>query len=237
MFGTAMETYKGGGKALVFAVILALIVRWFVRIALSDSTPMTPVDWVVSLAAVGAVAWIFYWLLSIRVSLHPEGIVYQSCLGSKEMRWEEVEKFYYSATRQRVNFIPVGTYYTYKLVGAGGKKISFGNRIARAGEAGTRLIELTGKPLFQFLADLYNSGAELDFGPIKLQRERGFRMKRHFRRWQELPLNQVASYRIESGNVYIFKVGQKYSGGFAISQVPNAFVYLALLDAIYQPAA
>lgn len=236
MFSPAMETYKGGGKALVFAAILGLFVGLFVWAGFADPGPVTPVGWVLSLAAVGGVAWIFYLLLSIRVSLHTEGIVYQSCLGSKEMRWEEVEKFYYSATRQRVNFVPVGTYYTYKLVGAGGMKISFGNRIARASEAGNHLIELTGKPLFERLAAIYNSGAELDFGPIKLQRERGFRLKRLFR-WQELPLNQVASYRIEAGQVYIFKVGQKYSTGFAVSQVPNAFVLHALLDAIYQPAA
>lgn len=234
MFSPAMETYTGGGKARVFAVILALIVGAIIWFAYQDGGFSTT-GWVVALVSVGLAAWFFYWVSSIRVSLHAEGISYESCLGTKQMRWDEVEKFYYSATRQSVNFIPVGTYYSLKLVGKDGKKVSFGDSISRPEELGNRLIELTGKPLYDRLVDLYNSGAELDFGPIKLQRENGFRLKRLFR-WQKLPLNEVTDYRIESGQFYIFKTGQKYTAGFPIAGVPNAFVLLALLDAIYQPA-
>jgi hypothetical protein len=234
MFSPAMETYPGGGKARVFAVIFALVVGAIIWFAYQDGGFSTT-GWVAALVSVGLAAWFFYWVSSVRVSLHAEGISYESCLGSKELRWNEVEKFYYSATRQSVNFIPIGTYYSLKLVGKDGKKLSFGDSISRPEELGNRLIELTGKPLYDRLADLYNSGAELDFGPIKLQRENGFRLKRLFR-WEKLALNEVSDYRIESGHFHIFKTGQKYSGGFPVAGVPNAFVLLALLDAIYQPA-
>lgn len=213
--------------------MVSLIALAIVYFALNQRGDVGTVGWAVSLVAVGAVAWLFYWLFSLNVSLHPEGITYQSCLGAKEMRWDEVEKFYYSATRQSVNFIPIGTYYGFRLISKDGRKISFGNAIQRPGVAGNKLIELTGKPLFQRLADLYNAGTELDFGPIKLSRDGGFRLRRLFR-WKQLPLNQVASYRIDAGRFYIFKVGQKYASGFAINQIPNAFVLLVLLDSIYQ---
>jgi hypothetical protein len=234
MFSPAMETYTGGGKARVFAVILALIVGAIIWFSYQESGGFGATSWAIALVSIGLVAWYFYWVSSIRVSLHAEGISYESCLGSKQMRWDEIEKFYYSATRQSVNFIPVGTYYSMKLVGKDGKKISFGDSISNPEQLGNRLIELTGKPLYDRLADLYNSGAELDFGPIKLQKESGFRLKSFFR-WTTLPLNEVSNYGIESGQFHIFKTGQKYSSGFAISGVPNAFVLLALLDAIYQP--
>ena len=58
--------------------------------------------------------------MSIRVTLHSDGISYQSLFGEKEMRWDAMERFYYGATKQSVNFIPVGTYYHIKLVDAEG---------------------------------------------------------------------------------------------------------------------
>lgn len=236
MLSPAMETFRGGGKARVFAVVLGLVFALGAWLAYQDESGFGTVGWSITLALAAAVAWVFYWISSVRVSMHAEGIAYESCLGTKEMRWDEVEKFYYSATRQSVNFIPVGTYYSLKLVGKDRKKLSFGNSIERPADCGARLIELTGKPLFERLAEHYNNGAELDFGLIKLSREHGFRLRRFFR-WQNLPLDQLAEYRIEGGHLYLFKIGQKHATGFPIKEIPNAFVLLALLNSLYQPAA
>ena len=91
---------------------------------------------------------LFAWVSSVRVSLHEDGIFYRSFLGLKEMRWDEVERFYYSATKRSINFIPVGTYYWFKLIDAKGQKLTF-DYVERLKDMGAQLVEYTYEPLLQ----------------------------------------------------------------------------------------
>jgi hypothetical protein len=174
------------------------------------------------------------WLLSVRVSLHENGIAYHSLFGSKEMLWDEVYRFFYSALKRSINLIPVGTYYSFKLQSTNGQWLSFGNRLEKPEQLGSRLIQLTYPMLFQKCASYFDSGVDVEFGPVRLSRSGGIQIKKLFR-VVKIPLDSVAEYRIEEGSLYVFRVGQKGTTDISIRQIPNVFVLVGLLDAIYKP--
>ena len=226
MFGPALETYKPNRYILVVLFGIPVVMLGGVA-ALGEQldqsmfigTLMVCLPFLVPAG----------WMLTVKLSLHEEGLTYQSMFGTREMRWDEVEKFYYSATKQSVNFIPIGTYYTFKLVDRSGHKLNFGNRFERTEALGKQLIDRTYPPLYERLADHYNSGMELDFGAIRMQREHGLKVKKTFR-WKKMPWDQVGEYAINEGTFYIWPVGKKYVTGPSLGDVANAFVLIGLLD-------
>jgi hypothetical protein len=171
------------------------------------------------------------------VVLYADGITYRNVFGEQQMRWDELEKFYYSATKRSVNFIPIGTYYTFKLIDGRGKKISFGTGVEKPQVLGIKLIELTQLPLLKKAAHQFDSGIDVDFGPIKLNRTDGISAKKFFGGWKQMPLNNVYSYSIDKGMFFIWDTRKKLFTGAAISSIPNAFVLNALLDVIFKPKA
>jgi len=228
-----IETYRRNKLTLGLVVALALFEISILYRAFSDPG----VGRVVVLLHFGIVGlfglWIA-WLLSARVSLHENGIAYQSLFGPKQMLWDEVDRFYYSSLKRSINFIPVGTYYSFKLQDSRGQRLSFGNRLERPKELGSKLIQLTYPKLLQKSAGNFDSGMELEFGPIRVSRSGGIQIKKLFR-VVKIPLDAVAEYRIEAGSVYIFAAGQKRTTGIPLRQIPNAFVLIGLFDAIYKP--
>jgi len=233
MLGPEIETFKGNKIVMGIVVILAL---WPVSIIYyAFTTASDKVFWVSALLLMAVPGWFFVWLWSLQVSLHSDGISYRSLLGEKEMRWEEVERFYYQAIKQRINFIPVGTYYLYKLVDVEGKEIKCGNRIERPGQLGQKLIEQTYPTLFRKIADRFNNGQDLDFGAIRVSKAGGIRVKKLFG-FMEIPWDQVSSYAIQDGRFFIWRRGQKRTTGPGLWQVPNAFVLRGLLNSIFKPS-
>ena len=231
MFGPALETFRVNKSSLVIVVLFGLLPALYL---FGQEDPF-------NLEALGIVALFMTpfaaavtWLSSVQLTFHEEGIAYRSLLGSKQMRWDQIEKFYYSSVKQSVNFIPIGTYYTFKLIDSTGQKIKFGNRFERLADLGTKLIEHTYQPLLTRLADKFDSGVELDFGSIRVSREKGIKVKKTFR-WKEYPWDQVSEYAINDGQVYIWPAGKKYVNGSSLAEVPNAFVLMGLLDMIFQP--
>jgi hypothetical protein len=232
--GPELETYKGNKIVMAIVAILALWPAYIVYNAFTTSSDK--VFWASALLLMAVPGCFFVWLRYLQVSLHSDGICYRSLLEKKEMRWEEVERFYFEATKRSINFIPVGTYYLYKLVDAGGKKIEFGNRIERPRQLGQKLIEQTYPALYQKVADRFNNGQDLDFGAIRVSKAGGIKVKKLFG-YKEIPWDQVSSYAIQKGNFYIWRKGEKRTTGWGLRRVPNAFVLLGLLNAMFKPSS
>ncbi len=242
MLGPPLETFNGNKVTLIATVVIA----GFFAFIFGTPLAAPPVNTQGLMIYVGVVLGLLVlfggWLLSIKVRLHPDGISYQSWFGSKEVRLDELARFYYSSVKRSVNFIPVGTYYKFKLIDSNGKKISFGNRVERPGALGPKLVQHTLSPLLEKAVRLLRSGQEVDFGAIRVSRDKGLKVKKTAwlgfgKRTEEIPWDQVSECRIDRGHFYIFRTGQKRTTGPLISQVPNAFVLLALLEGIYKPAA
>jgi hypothetical protein len=229
MLGIPLETYKASSFTMFGVGVFGLAAAVIGYIATVEVEEGETVATVVAILAMAPFALLGSWMNSIQLSLHQEGISYRSFFGSKEMRWDQIEKFTYSSVKQSINFIPTGTHHTFKLEDAMGQKLSVGNRVARSAELGQKLIEMTYGPLMEKIADRYNNGQELDFGAIRVSRDEGIRVKKTIR-WHSIPWEQMADYAINEGNVYIWPVGKKYVTGAALAQVPNAFVLLGLLE-------
>jgi len=227
------ETYRTNKVTLGLVIAFALFNIWVFYTAFSGGGVK------LSLLLLGLVLicmfglWIA-WLLSVRVSLHENGIAYHSLFGSKEMLWDEVCRFYYSALKRSINLIPVGTYYSFNLQSSNGQWLSFGNRLEKPEQLGSRLTQLTYPKLFQKCASHFDSEVDVEFGPVRLSRSGGIQIKKLFR-VVKISLDSVTDYRIEEGSLYIFHVGQNRATDVSIRQIPNVFVLVGLLDAIYKP--
>lgn len=187
---------------------------------------------VLALVVFGVSVVYLIWLLSVRVSFYRNGLSYRTLFGAKKILWAEVEHFYYQATKRSVNLIPIGTYYSFKLVTGRGERIYFDNQIERPAIVGNHLIEMTYPLLLHKSINLFNSGTDLSFGPIRLGRSLGIRVKKLF--WAvNIPLESVADYRIDHGIFYVWRVGRKRATGVPIGRIPNVFVLVGVLNAFY----
>ena len=237
VFGPAIATHRGNKIVIGIASFLAVGSAYLAWMSLHVPEENSPGDYQFYVAAAVVLALYAIWTSRKTVSLHAEGISYSNLLGAKEMRWDDVQKFYYSATKRSVNFIPIGTYYSFKLLDGQGGKISFGNGIAEPKALGQKLVELTQVPLLKKISHQFDNGAEVDFGAIKLNREKGFTVKKFFGGWKQVPLNTVHSYSLQSGQFYIWGADKKLVCAPAIADVANAFALLGLLDILFQPKA
>ncbi len=150
--------------------------------------------------------------------------------GTRDPRVAQVAKLFYSATKRSVNLIPIGTYYSFRLIGDDGGTIAFGNRVGNLSELSDRLLTHTYTPLFNKIAPLFDSGVDVDFGDIAVNRQDGVRVKRFLgKKW--IPWEKLQEYRIESGHFLLWTTGQKYGSGPELRRVPDAFVLAGLLDA------
>lgn len=234
MLGPEIETFRGNKIVMGLVVVLALGAGWLAYDAFTTNPPdnSSKTFWLILLAVL---VLLFFWLMSVQVRLHHDGISYRSLFGEKEMRWDAVERFYYSAIKRSVNFIPVGTYYYFKFVDSEGKKLRFGNRVERLGKLGPKLVEHSLPALFKKVADRFNNGEEVDFGAIRVSKAGGIKVKKLFGH-EEIPWDQVSSYAIQTGHFYVWRKGEKRTRGPSLREVPNAFVLHGLLNSIFKPS-
>lgn len=232
MLGPEIKTYPR--NTIVFLVALVALIGF---VGLAGSLWNTPGDREASFYALGAAVLCGFWLVwlnSVKLIIHSDGVSAETIFGHQEMRFDDVAAVTHFAVKQSVNLIPVGTYHTFKMVDANGKKIKFGNRYKGMSAVCGELIHLTTAVLYPKLAKKYNAGETLDFGKIKVSRAEGITVKSLFSS-RTIPWNQLSSYKIEKGSFYIFTIGQKRDAGTALSEIPNAFVLQALLDAMCAP--
>lgn len=221
MLGSPLETFKANKAAVAVVIVLGLFLG-AIALSLFDTTAASFVPEIILIALLGSTVLALAYLVSVRVSIHPDGISYHSLFTAKEMRWDEVERFYYSAPSRSI-----------KLTDARGQKIFIGNLIQRPKELLEKLLRATFYPLLRKTTFLFDSGAELDFGAIRISKKDGLRIKKWLR-FKKIPWEQVADYRIDKGHFCVWRVGQKYTIRPALNEVPNAHVLFGLLDAIYK---
>jgi hypothetical protein len=233
MLGPELETYTGNKLVIFFAALLAMGPAALLYFAFT-TTPRDNAFRIIAAVLFALPAYYLAWLMSLRVTLHRDGITYHSLLSEKEMCWDRVERFGYEATRHSIHFIPIGTYYLFRLRDAEGNKIRIGNRIAHPAKLGEKLVELTTPGLLRKALDRYSTGQELDFGVIRVSRTNGVKVRKIFH-YREIPWDQVSSFAIQQGRFYVWEVGKKRTVGWGLHHVFNAFALLGLLQSIMSP--
>jgi hypothetical protein len=233
MLGAELETFGGNRVLMGLVAVLALSTSWYVYSAFTTPSPDNGFKIFALLLTAGPVL-LFFWLNSIRVTLHTDGILYHSMFREMEMRWDAVERFYYTATKQSVHFVPIGTYYRFKFVDSEGRKLRLGIRVGRLAILGQKLIEHTYPTLIKKVMNQYNSGQEVDFGWIRVHRTTGIKVKTFFVR-KEIPWNNVSSFAIQHGHFYVWRKDEKRTTGPALRYVPNAWALQSLMKSILFP--
>jgi Family of unknown function (DUF6585) len=236
MLGPEVETF-GGNRAtmLVWALIVAVLGLWFYW-----GLNLNPRQEKIYLGILaGIIALILGLLNSIRLTLHTDGVSYQSWLRNKEMRWDALERFYFSSVKRSWNFIPMGTYYQFKFEDAEGNKLKFGNRVGRLRELSGKLADASFPSLYKKSAEKFNRGEEVDFGDVKISKAGGIKIKRTAyagfgTKFVEIPWNEIHAYEIQKGHFYVWRPNEKRTTGPMLSNVPNAFVLKGLLDSIFK---
>jgi hypothetical protein len=174
------------------------------------------------------------WISRQRLILYPDGLSYANLLGEKHVRFDDVHRFYYQATKRSINFIPIGTYYWFRLIDSQGQKIRFGSSLSQASVLADKLVVLTRGPLLKRIAAQFDSGVDVGFGPIVIGKQSGIAIKNSLGRVKHIPWNEIHSFAIQSGRICIWRAGEKRTSGTAIAKVPNAFALLSLLNIIFQ---
>jgi Family of unknown function (DUF6585) len=237
MLGPELETFRGNrGAMLAAALLIAIPAVWLYTVL---RLPPKPAE-IYFGVTLGLIALILGWLASVRLSIHNDGVSYQSWFGSKEMRWENLERYYFSSVRRSINFVPVGTYYHFRLEDSEGAQLRFGNRVGRLRELSSRMAQATYPGLFKKAAEEFDRGGEVDFGDVKISKPSGIRIRRS--RWGglgtkyvDIPWNEVRTYNIQKGHFYVWRRGENKTTGPELARVPNAFVLKGILDGIFQP--
>lgn len=126
-----------------------------------------------------------------RVWVHETGLSWRGMFETGEVGWQQIEQIYYSSFRISGPYhIPLGTYHRLKLVDVHGRTITFSERVARADVLLVWIQQKTRDEMFKKAAYLFNSGAEVDFGAVKLSKTEGVRVRRWYGekrlRWHEI---------------------------------------------------
>ncbi|HXN52832.1 MAG TPA: DUF6585 family protein [Candidatus Acidoferrum sp.] len=228
MLGPVLDTYKINVRMTSIVVVLGLVFctpLWFAAQETDSRTAR-----IIFLGVLAFFILLITERLTARAYLHDNGISYRSILGQKEIRWVEVERLYYGAHRLSVHFIPLGTFYQLKLLDQNGQKLSLSDRVGRTAHLAEKIAQYTYEPLMRKATDNFNRGDDLDFGLVRVSRSGGLKLKR-WSGYTTIPWAELAAYKLDAGNFYVWRVGEKHTKGIPTERIPNAWVLLGLLDA------
>ena len=229
MLGPVLDTYKTNLRMTLIAIALVFIFctpLWF-----ASQETKSPAARLIFLAVLGFFALLIAERLTARAYLHDNGISYHSILSHKEIRWVEVERLYYGAHQVSAHIIPLGTFYQLKLLDQNGQKLSLGGRVGRIAQLAEKIAQYTYEPLLEKATHHFNRGEELDFGLVRVSRSAGLKVKR-WSSYAIIPWADLAAYKLDAGNFYLWRLGQKHTNGIPTERIPNACVLLGLLNTV-----
>jgi hypothetical protein len=229
MLGPVLETYKTNVRTIAYTVALGAIFctpLWF-----AAQKNRSAAERFVFLAVLAFFVLVIAERVTARACLHDNGISYRSILSYKEIRWVEVDRIYYGAHQLSAHLIPLGTFYQLKLLDHNGQKLSLGDRVGRVAHLAEKIAQYTYEPLLQKAEQHFNRGDELDFGLVRVSRSAGLRVK-HWSSYSTISWADLAAYKLDAGNFYLWRVGQKHTNGIPTERIPNAWVLLGLLNTV-----
>jgi hypothetical protein len=189
---------------------------------------------VVSLGAfaiAGLFAYLCYSGVTSQVQIYEHGFAYTQRNSTYNFRWDEIDAIWQHIVTYRIRllifFIPVSSSYKYTIRKTDGETIKLTNSIRKVGELGTRIQQQVLKHKMPGAIEAYNSGDTLQFGKLSIS-QTGINNGK-----ETIPWEQVNGVQIVSGYITIKKTGKWLRwAGVDASQVPNIFLFVALVDRI-----
>ncbi len=223
-FGPSIRITTVFGAFGLFACTMAFLVAH----ELEDSTA-----WRIFFALAFMFSGLLLWQLSFRAAIHQIGISCRNIFFTKELPWQDVDRYYYFALGVRLNFIPLGEFYSLKLRSLHGQSISFTNHIGRHEELVTTIAQCTFKPLAEKALQFFDAGSAVNFEAITVSRA-GITLRKLFFS-QETEWQQIKSYDVNASSVtFGLREGLLRSRTISSRKVANPPVLKFLLDHVMQ---
>src|SRR5260370_10644711 len=230
--GPPLETYGPNLRVIAILLVLALLFCWLAFAVARDLRD--PTAWFVFYALSGAFAGIVCWHLVSRVWLHELGISYRGILGYGEIRWLELERFYFGSYEIHGQHIPLGTFYRLKLITTHGQKVSLGERVRHADELAERIAKFSFEPLMQKALQTFNCGGVVDFGAILVSRSVGVTIVKLFS-YPKIPCQESEGSVLLYSHASFHRFHKRFACRLASEPVPNLPILLPLLHSVLSP--
>lgn len=189
--------------------------------------------WVIGAGATLLLTLLVFWQIYASSKkaavVFENGFAFSDRKGVKAWKWEQVESVTANIVRNYTNGIYVGTSHTYSLVSSAGEKLVINDSLKDVENFYTHLQNKTLQPRYQRLADQYNQGSKVSFGPVAISKQEGLQIGKKTFPWDEI--EQVA---IDKGVLSVKKKGGGwFSGATATSgTIPNLHVLLSIIDQV-----
>jgi hypothetical protein len=172
-----------------------------------------------------------YWTLSfltLKVEVHPGGLVYTHRAQSREISWDEIRYVWQAVTEVYRNGGYVGTTYVYTIELADRTQLKFSNdRIKNVEQLGEIIIERTSEAILPHVRTQYGKGDVVNFGKLRVSTE-GLHYGKQLLGW-----NDVQGVKIADGYISVSKRGKWVRWcSIAASSVPNLQVFLTFVNEI-----
>ena len=161
--------------------------------------------------------------------IYNNGFAYSDRKGVQTWRWEQVQDVTANVIRHYTNGIYTGTTHTYTIQKSTGEKLVLNDSIKDIEAFFTQLENNTLQQRYQRLADIYNNGVPVTFGPVTIGKQLGIQIGKKAYPWEE-----IEDVAINKGVLSIKKKnGGWFSGATASAGlIPNLQVLLSIISQI-----
>lgn len=230
--GPPLETY---GPHIRITAITAGVGLFFclLSFAVAHETD-DKIAWRVFFVLCALFAGLLAWQLSFRAAVHESGISCQNMFISKELRWQEIERFYFGCHQVYAKHIPLGTFYQFKLHSILGPSLSLSNHVRNAEDLALRVARNTAKPLLEKAMQAFESGTVLDFGAIQVSPSEGVTLKKLLFD-KKIQWKDITAYDANF-SYFKFDLHKKLLSSWTIpsEKIANAHVLKLLLDSVME---
>lgn len=215
--------YRFNSSLLLSIIILEILI--FIFFIVSWQTTLENILIFVALIPFSV---LFYpWAFSLKVTFTEDSISYYSIFNKKIIRWRELEEFYYQSVERSMNFIPIGTYYKFKLIDSKGERIYFGNRVGDTEQIGKKIINASFPIMYKNAIEILTNNEAIQWGPVYLDNEDLIIEK--FFESKVISLKKITHVGISKGEFIVFSEGLNIHVALPIGKIPNVFVLLELI--------
>ena len=187
-----------------------------------------------ALGLLGALYCFFYPQLyrSWRVYVFSEGFAFTRGGKLDALRWEQVDSMLFSIVKRYMNGIYTGTQHKYTIRGIDGRQFVLNDRITNVEQLGDSLSAMVTRVKLPEVIAAFKAGETITFGPLSVNQQ-GVSNSKELIAWE-----QIKEFRVNGGIVTVKKEGKWLNwSSVQVANIPNFFIFLALVSAIRQQGA
>jgi len=230
--GPPIETY-GPNIRITALFVAAASVIWLIAFGIAHDTKDVTA-WTILFLVSALIGGAVLWQLSFHAAVHEAGVSCENIFVTKEMRWYEVDRFYFGCHELHAHYVPLGTFYSLKLRSTHGQTLSFSNHIRRPEDFALLISRYTIKPLLEKAQQNLQSGRNLSFGAVILKPAEGLTLIKLLKD-KKISWSEIESYTAGVSFLEIHLRQRLFSTHrVRAEKVANLHVLKALLDSVMQ---